>query len=126
MNENPSPMKALLHAFKPLAWGLAIGAIVTMVIGFSWGGWTTGSTANRVAAERATTAVTAALVPVCVERSKLDPGRTKKLVALRALSSSYAQRDAVLEGGWATFGTGEANADVADACAVELLKVAGQ
>ena len=126
MNESPSPLKALLHSFKPLAWGLVIGAIVTMVVGFSWGGWTTSSTANRVATERATAAVTAALVPVCVEKSKLDPGRTKKLVALKELSSSYAQRDAVLAGGWATFGAAEANSDVADACAIELLKVAAQ
>jgi len=39
-----------------------------MVIGFSWGGWMTGSTANRLAAERADTAVVAALTPVCVEK----------------------------------------------------------
>jgi hypothetical protein len=121
---NESPMKTLLIMFKPLAWGFVIGAVVTMVVGFSWGGWTTSSTANRVAAERASTAVTAALVPICVEKSKSDPGQEKKLVTLKALSSSYAQRDAVLEGGWATLGGREANSDLADACAAELLKVA--
>ena len=126
MNESPGAMRAMLHTFKPLAWGLAIGSVLTMVVGFSWGGWTTSSTARRVADERSTTAVTAALVPVCVERSKADPSRAKKLVALRALSSSYAQRDAVAEGGWATFGGSQANTEVADACAVELLKVAAQ
>jgi pimeloyl-ACP methyl ester carboxylesterase len=47
--------------------GIAIGAVASMVIGFSWGGWMTGSTANRLAAERADTAVVAALTPVCVE-----------------------------------------------------------
>ena len=94
------------------------------MIGFSWGGWTTSSTANRVAMERVTTAVTAALVPLCVEKSKADPAQAKKLVTLKELSSSYAQRDAVLQGGWATLGGSEANSDVADACAVELLKVA--
>jgi type VI protein secretion system component VasK len=123
---NESPMKAWLHMFKPLAWGFVIGAVVTMVVGFSWGGWTTSSTADRLAMERATTAVTAALVPVCVEKSKADPAQAKKLVALKALSSSYAQRDAVAEGGWATFAGGEANSNVADLCAVELLKVAVQ
>jgi len=34
-------------------------------LGFYWGGWMTGSTANRLAAERADTAVVAALMPVC-------------------------------------------------------------
>ena len=37
--------------------GVAIGAIASMVIGFSWGGWMLGSTANRHAAEQASTAV---------------------------------------------------------------------
>jgi hypothetical protein len=39
--------------------GIAIGAVASIVIGFSWGGWMTGSTANRLAAERADTAVVA-------------------------------------------------------------------
>jgi hypothetical protein len=120
---NESPWRSLLNSFKPLAWGVVIGAILTMIVGFSWGGWTTSGTANRVATERATTAVTAALVPFCLEKSKADPAGTKKLAALKTLTSSYAQRDAVLEGGWATFGATEANSDVAEACAAELLKV---
>jgi alpha/beta superfamily hydrolase len=39
-----------------------------MVIGFSWGGWVTDSAANKLAAERADTAVLAALTPICVEK----------------------------------------------------------
>src|ERR1041385_7879985 len=63
----------LMNTFKPGAWGFVLGSIVTMIVGFSWGGWTTGSTADRLAMEKSTTAVTAALVPVCLERSKADP-----------------------------------------------------
>ena len=48
--------------------GIAIGAVASMVIGFSWGGWMTGSAANRLAAERADTAVVGARTPVCVEK----------------------------------------------------------
>ena len=70
--------------------------------------------------------MTAALVPVCLEKSKADPAGPKKLVALKALTSSYDQRDAVLQGGWATFGKAEANREVAEACASELLKVAAK
>ena len=106
------------------AWGFVVGSLVTMIVGFSWGGWTTGSGTDRLANERSTAAVTTALVPVCLEKSKADPAGAKKLVALKAMSSSYDQRDAVVEGGWATFGPGEANRDVAEACASELLKVA--
>jgi hypothetical protein len=112
--------------FKPVAWGFVAGSVITMILGFSWGGWTTSGTAERMAADRSATAVTAALVPVCLEKSKADPAATKKLVALRALSSSYEQRDAVLKDGWASIGTGDANRDVADACVTELLKVAAK
>jgi hypothetical protein len=110
--------------FKPCAWGFVVGSIVTMIVGFSWGGWSTGGSADRIAMERSATAVTAALVPVCVEKSKADPGRIKKLGALRELTSSYEQRDAVLKDGWASVGETEGNRDVAEACASQLLKVA--
>jgi hypothetical protein len=113
-----------LSSFKPIAWGFVVGSIVTMIVGFSWGGWSTGSTADRVALERSTAAVTAALVPVCLEKSKADPARTKKIGALKALTSSYEQRDAVLKDGWASVGETEGNRDVAEACAAQLVKVA--
>jgi hypothetical protein len=115
-----------MDKFKLGAWGFVLGSIITMIVGFAWGGWTTGSTADRLATERSTAAVTKALVPVCLEKSKADPGGAKKLVALKALTSSYDQRDAVVQGGWATFGPGEANRDVAEACASELVKVAAK
>ena len=108
---------------KPGAWGVVVGAILTMIVGFNWGGWTTGSTANRLAMERSNTAVTAALVPVCLEKSKSDPANAKKLGALKALTSSYDQRDAVLKDGWASVGAGEGNRDVAEACAAQLVTV---
>ena len=111
---------------KPGAWGFVIGSMFTMIFGFAWGGWTTAGTAERMAADRATTATTAALVPVCLEKAKTDPDGSKKLTALRALSSSWDQRDAVAKDGWASVGGGDANTDVAEACAVQLVKVAGK
>jgi len=112
--------------FKPAAWGFVVGSIVTMIVGFNWGGWTTGSSTDRIAMERSATAVTAALVPVCLEKSKADPAAAKKLGELKALTSSYDQRDAVVKDGWATVGAGEANRDVAEACASQLMKVAAK
>jgi hypothetical protein len=115
-----------LSALKPVAWGFVVGSVVTMIVGFSWGGWTTSGTTERIATERTTAAVTAALVPVCLEKSKADPAAIKKVVALRALSSSYEQRDAVAKDGWATVGAGEANTSVAEACASALLEAAAK
>jgi len=56
------------QSLNRLLQGAAIGAVASIVVGFSWGGWMTGGTADRLAAERADTAVVAALTPVCVER----------------------------------------------------------
>jgi hypothetical protein len=110
---------------KPAAWGLLIGSIATVILGFGWGGWMTGSGAERVASERSSAAVVAALVPVCLEKSKNDPSATKNLSELKGLTSSWDQRDAVIRVGWATIGAGEPNPDVAEACASHLVKVAG-
>jgi hypothetical protein len=112
--------------FKPGAWGFVCGSILTMIVGFSWGGWMTGSGADRIAGERANAAVIAALVPVCLEKSKADPAAAKKLGALKALPSSWDQRDAVMRDGWASVAGGEANRDVAEACASQLVKVAAK
>jgi hypothetical protein len=107
---------------KPGAWGVVAGSVLTMILGFGWGGWMTASGADRAAVQRTDAAVTAALVPVCLEKSKADPARAKKLGDLAALTSSYEQRDVVLRDGWATVGSGEANREVAEACVSQLLK----
>ena len=40
-------MQLQMPWFKPAAWGVVLGAIGTMIVGFSWLGWTLGSTADR-------------------------------------------------------------------------------
>jgi hypothetical protein len=109
---------------KPGAWGLVIGSILTMVVGFGWGGWMTSAGAESMASQRSNAAVVTALVPVCLEKSRIDPSAARKLAELEALTSSGEQVDAVIRDGWATIGSGEANRDVAEACASQLVKVA--
>lgn len=109
-------------ALKPGLIGAALGAIATMVIGFSQGGWYTTTSAEALADDRSSAAVVTALVPVCVARSKLDPDGVAKLAALTAMVTSYEQRDYVMKAGWATTGTEDANRDVAAACADVLVK----
>lgn len=103
-------------------WGFVVGSIVTMIVGFVWGGWTTGGTADRVATERAEKAETAVLTPICVEKAKA-PAEAKKLMALTALKEkgSYEQTGFVAEAGWAKFGGDQLNGRVAEACAAQLL-----
>ena len=112
---------------KPVVWGAVIGSVVTMILGFGYGGWTTSSTAARLAKQQADTAVTAALVPLCIAQSKADRAVLKKMGELKALTSSYDQRDFVTKTGWATVpGNENPNSDVAQACADALLKTASK
>ena len=96
-----------------------------MIVGFSYGGWTTSSTTARLGKVQADAAVTAALVPFCIAQSKADRAGTKKMVELRAITSSYEQQEFVTKTGWATVpGSEGPNRDVAEACAAALLKTA--
>jgi predicted dienelactone hydrolase len=98
-----------------------------MIFGFSYGGWTTSSTAARLAQQQADAAVTTALVPLCIAQSKADRAALKKMAELKTLTSSYEQRDFVTKSGWATVpGTPDPNREVAEACAAALLKTASK
>ena len=48
--------------------GAAVGAVATIVVGFNWGGWSLGSTADKMAKEQSNLAVVAALAPVCADK----------------------------------------------------------
>jgi hypothetical protein len=110
---------------KPGVWGAVIGSILTMIVGFNWGGWTTSTTANQVAIQRAEAAVTTAFIPICLAQEKVDATKGKRLGELKAITSSYDQTDFVMKAGWATFpGKADPNRDVAEACAAALVKTA--
>ena len=111
---------------KPAIMGAIAGGIATMIVGFNYGGWYLGSSAETLAQKQSNAAVVAALVPVCVSQSQADPEGVAKLKAFGAIKSSYDQRDFVLKAGWATMPKAEApNQDVASACADVLAKTAG-
>ena len=57
---------------KPSVWGVVVGSVVTMIIGFSYGGWTTSGTTARLAQQQADAAVTNALVPLCIAQLRAD------------------------------------------------------
>jgi dienelactone hydrolase len=96
-----------------------------MIVGFSWGGWTTSTTARQQAMIQSDIAVTAALVPICLAGKKTDVASAKKIAQLTAITSSYEQTEFVMKSGWATFpGQADPNRAVAEACATALLKTA--
>jgi hypothetical protein len=113
-----------LHApwFKPAAWGVVVGVVATMFVGFSWLGWTLGSTAERMAAERTSAAVVVALTPSCVTKFMQQPGAAAKLAEFQKIES-WKQREFIEAGGFATArGDKSANSGLATACAEELAK----
>ena len=74
-------------SLKRLLQGATVGAVATMVVGFSWGGWSLGSTADRMAKERSELAVVAALAPVCADKFRALPDAEAKTVALSKAES---------------------------------------
>jgi hypothetical protein len=72
--------------------GAAAGAVATMFVGFYWGGWSLGSTADKMAKERSELAVVAALAPVCVDKFRALPNAEAKQAALPKIES-WKRRD---------------------------------
>ncbi len=104
-------------------WSWVASVVLTMIIGFAWGGWVTGGTALKLAEKMADDAVVKRLAPMCVVQFNRDPGKAQKLTELKA-TGSWQGGDYVEKQGWATL-AGEAKPDsaVASECARLLLLV---
>jgi hypothetical protein len=102
-------------------WCCVASAVLTMIIGFSWGGWVTGGTARQAAETMARDAVVQRLAPICVTQSARDLGKGQKLVALKD-ESPWQRAEYIGKQGWATMpGEQEPDRLVAEACATLLM-----
>jgi hypothetical protein len=100
--------------------GIALGAVATMVIGFTWGGWMLGSSARTLAATSANSAVVAAIAPICVDQFQRSADAASNLVELKK-ASSWQQASFVEKGGWAVMpGSKTVENGVPQACAIML------
>jgi len=100
-------------------WGAIGGAIVIAVIGFKWGGWVTGGTAQIMAEE----AVVERLALICVAQFDQDSQKDQKLKELKK-ADSWERDRYVKKQGWATMlGKKEPNSEVADECAKRLIEI---
>lgn len=101
---------------KPGIYGAAIGAFAVGIVGFTWGGWVTGGTAQDQAMALSRDDVVSAMVPVCLDIARSDPDRAAKLAAIRE-ASTFQRREALMEAGWATMpGAESPDRDIARAC----------
>jgi hypothetical protein len=111
------------HLSKKGVFGMMlVAAVLTMLVGFNWGGWVTGANVQKQVSAATQKAVTLRLAPICVSQFNLDTAKAAKLTELKAITSSYGQVDYVKKQGWATM-PGETRADdnVAGACAKLLI-----
>jgi hypothetical protein len=107
---------------KPALWGIVGGAVAAAIIGFTWGGWVTGSTAEAAAVQRSNAAVVVALAPLCVEKFQRGADVPGTLSALKK-ADSWSQGDYIEKGGWAALpgsNSPQQLSAVAKACAVLL------
>ncbi len=80
----------------------------------------TGGEAKMLASNQSRMAVVSAMVPICLEQSKMDPQVAVTLAKLKD-TSSYQRNDVLMQAGWATMpGSEQPDRMVANAC-VEAL-----
>ena len=100
-------------------WGLICGAVIAIIIGFAWGGWSTFRATQKMSEE----AVLASQAAICVAQFMKEPNYKEKLKELWELSS-YQRGDFIEKGGWDKMpGQEKAGYLVSRACAdgLELL-----
>lgn len=106
-----------------VVWSWVASIIVTMIIGFSWGGWVTGGTARKMADAIGENAVVTRLAPMCVVRFQQDPRKDQKLKELKGIST-WEKADYIKKQGWATMpGEREPESRVAEECGKLLMLI---
>jgi hypothetical protein len=105
---------------KPWIQGAVVGAVAAAIVGFSWGGWVTGGSADKRVAAAAHDANVAALASICADRFRAQGDAAAKIVELTKVSSW--DRGRVIESsGFAVMpGSKTADSNVARACAETL------
>ena len=108
------------ESLKRLLQGAAVGVVATLAIGFGWGGWMLGSTAKTLADSTASSAVVAAIAPICVDQFKRSADAGVNLTALKK-TDSWQQAAYVEKGGWTVMpGSKATGSGVPQACAALL------
>jgi hypothetical protein len=102
--------------------GAAAGAVATVVIGFNWGGWTLGSTAEKQVAVAEQASVVRVLAPICADRFQRSADVTANLDALKK-ADSWKRDEMIEKAGWTKFPGSEPDRKVAEACANLLSQV---
>jgi hypothetical protein len=94
-------------------WGIVIGAVIVMIMGFSWGGWSTAATTQKMSDK----AVVASQAAICVAQFMKAAGHEEKLKELKEINS-WSRAEFIEKGGWDKMpGQETSDYDVSRACA---------
>jgi hypothetical protein len=105
-----------------LFWSCAACAVATIIVGFAWGGWVTGGTADKMSSSAASSARAELAAAMCVNRFMGGTDVTAQMAALKA-SDSWKRDDLLDKAGWTTPpGVEKPIQGAADLCAKHLLE----
>jgi hypothetical protein len=97
-------------------WGLICGSLITIFIGFAWGGWETFGTTQWMSEQ----AVLASQAAICVAQFMKQPNHEEKFKELEELNS-WKRAEFIEKGGWDIMpGQEKAVYPVSRACAAGL------
>ena len=106
---------------RALGWCCVLSVAATMIVGFSWGGWTTAGTAQAMADKAAEGARAALAAEICTAQFNRNPDAATQLTALNKLES-WDRADFIRKGGWANLpGLKEPVSGSDDICARQLV-----
>lgn len=116
------------HDLQPtktmLFWSCAGSVAVALIVGFTWGGWVTGGTARDMAQTAGEQSRYDLASVICAEKFMAAADAKARLTELKAIESSYAQRQFIDAGGWAAMpGQEKAARQAAELCAGVLDKL---
>lgn len=122
----PSSLRG--ESFKRLLQGTAVGFVIAIAVGFNWFGsgfgWMLGSTAEKLAKERAKSEVVAALAPLCVENFRRSANPETSLAELKKIETRYTRQAYIEKAHWDVMaGSKDAVYGVSAACADALNKL---
>jgi hypothetical protein len=105
-----------------LTQGAAAGVVATIVIGFYWGGWILGSTAEKQIKDAEQASIVRVLAPICADKFRRSTDVSANLEALKK-ADSWSRYEIIEKAGWTTFPGSEPDRNVAEACANLLSQV---
>jgi hypothetical protein len=113
------------HDLQPsktmLFWSCAGSVAVALIVGFTWGGWVTGGTARDMAQTAGEKSRYDLASVICADKFMAAADAKAQLTELKAIESSYGQRQFIDAGGWATMpGQEKAARQAAELCAAVL------